>query len=96
MKVVPVAGDTVELLNGIPSLDNCTSTISNDRSDSTIIAEFNSKVQVKVMSSPIVTMSKSLLLANTREDGVGTIQNFMHSMIIIKIFIVIFVTHFEF
>ena len=77
MKVVPVTGDIVGLLSEAPSLDSCTSTISSERSDSTI-AEFNSKVQIKVISFPIVTMSE--LLANMREDRGGTIQKFMHSM----------------
>ena len=70
---MPVAGDIVELLSGSPFLDSCTSTISNETSEATI-AKLNTKVQVKVMPVPTVTMSELLLLVSVREDGVGTIQ----------------------
>lgn len=73
MKVVPVT-DMVRSLSRDPSLDSSISTISNERSEATI-AEFSTKVQVKVISSPTVTMSEMPLLVSTREDGVGTTVN---------------------
>ena len=84
MKVVPVADDIVGLLSGIPSLNSCTSTISKGRSVATI-AKFNSKVQVKVTSDPtITTLVLPLLLVKMREDGVGTMQAHLHTIIIMN------------
>ena len=75
MKVVPVTVRP-DKANGVPSLDNCASTISKAFSDP-IIAEFNTKVQVKVISDPTTTALATgfpLLLVSMRVDGVGTIQ----------------------
>ena len=85
MKVVPVTGEIVGLLSGVPSLNSCTFTISNERSDATI-AEFNTKVQIKVISDPSITMlALPLLLVKMREDGVGTMQAYLHTIIIMNI-----------
>ena len=70
MKVVLVIVRPVKV-SGIPSLDSCASTISKERSDTTI-AEFNIIVHVKVMPDPTVTISEVPLLVSVREDGGGT------------------------
>ena len=71
MKVVPVTVGPVRV-SGVPSLESCASTISNEISDATI-AKLSIKVQVKVTLVPIVTMLERLLVI-IREDGVGTVQ----------------------
>ena len=52
MKVVPVTAGP-DRASGVPSLDSFASTISNERSDSTI-AGSNSTVQMRVTSDPSV------------------------------------------
>ena len=95
MRVVPVIGDIDGLLSGVPSLNSCTSTISNERSDANI-AEFNSKAQVKVTSNPTITML-ALSLLKMREDGVGTMQAYLHTIIIMSNNQSLIInTHFEF
>ena len=95
MRVVPVIGDVDRSLSGVPSLNSCTSTISNERSDANI-AEFNSKAQVKVTSNPTIKMlALPLLLVKMREDGVGTMQAHLHTIIIMSNNQIIN-THFEF
>ena len=54
MKVVPVTVGPVRV-SGVPSLESCASTISNEISDAAI-AELSIKVQVKVTLVPTVTM----------------------------------------
>ena len=76
MKVVPVI-DRLAIANDIPFLESCASTISKAFSDP-IIAEFNTRVQVRVRSDPLTTVISSglpLLIISMREDGVGTIYN---------------------
>ena len=75
MKVVP-AIDRLAIANDVPFLESCASTISKAFSDP-IIAEFNTRVQVRVMSDPTTTVTSSglpLLLVSMREDGVGTMK----------------------
>ena len=71
MNIVPVTVRSVRV-SGVPSLDSCTSIISSERSDSTI-AEFNSTVQKKVMSDPIMNFGS--LVFSVIEAGVGTTKN---------------------
>ena len=79
MKVVPDAVDPVRV-SGVPSLESCADTINNKISEATI-AEFNSKVQVKVTSEPRTEREVGLelrsLLTSVMEDGPGTICKFI-------------------
>ena len=74
MKVVSLIVDPVRV-SGVPSLDSCVSTINKKISEATI-AEFNSKVQVKVTSEPRIGRELGLelrsLLTSVMEDGLGT------------------------
>ena len=95
MKVVPVI-DRLAIANDVPSLESCASTISKAFSDP-IIAEFNTRVQVRVISDPTTPVTSSglpLLLISMREDGVGTMKyirvHYMHAVTIKR-----FQTHFE-
>ena len=75
MKVVPFTVRP-DKANGVPSLDSCASTISKAFSDPKI-AEFNTKVQVRVVSDPTTTtLATGLpsLPVSVRVDGVGAIQ----------------------
>ena len=58
-------------VSGVPSLDSCASTISKKISEATI-AEFNSKVQVKVTLEPRSKRELWSLIIKVMEDGVGT------------------------
>ena len=72
MKVVSVTVRLVKV-SRVSSLDSCASTISNERSGTTI-AESNTKVKVKVVSDPTITISVVPLLVIIRDDGGGTTQ----------------------
>ena len=72
MKVVLLTVGPVRA-RGVPSLDSCASTISNETSDSTI-AELSIKVQVKATPVPTITMSELPLLVKISEEGGGTMQ----------------------
>ena len=78
--------------SGVPSLSSCASTINKKISEGTR-AEFNSKVQIKVISEPRVRRRLVLELCspliNVIEDGVGTLQSFSDIIIIIIITLVI-------
>ena len=71
VKVVPVTV-TRGKANEVPSLDSCTSTINKAFSDP-VIAEFNTKMQMKVTSDSTTACAAALLVVSVREDGVGTI-----------------------
>ena len=59
-------------VSGVPSLDSCASTISKKISEAKM-AEFNSKVHVKVMSEPRIGRELELWpLLSVIEDGMGT------------------------
>ena len=64
-------------VSGVPSLNSCASTVSNETSDATI-AELSIKVQVKVTPVPTITMSELLLLVSMSEEGGGTTYNNYH------------------
>ena len=61
-------------VNGVPSLDSCTSTINEKISEATI-AEFNSNVHIRVKSEPRIRRELELrpILVSVMEDGVGTL-----------------------
>ena len=72
-----VVSDTVGPVraSGVPSLSSYVSTINKKISEGTR-AEFNSKVQIKVLSEPRVRRLALELcspLINVMEDGVGTL-----------------------
>ena len=76
VKVVPLTVGLVRV-SGVPSLNSCASTVSNETSDATI-AELSIKVQVKVIPVPTITMSELLLLVSISEEGGGTTYNIMN------------------
>ena len=69
LKVVPVTIGPARV-SGVPSLDSCASTISNESSESNI-AESNSTVQVTVIEDPLETMLS--LLVTATDCGSGTV-----------------------
>ena len=69
LRVVPVSVGSVRV-SGVPSLDNCASTISNESSDS-ITAGPNSTVQITVIEDPMLT--KLSLLVTVTDWGSGTV-----------------------
>ena len=70
MKVVPVTVGPVRT-SGVPSLDSCASTISNERSECNTAGP-NSIVQVRVTSDPSGRIGPTGSLAKLMESGVGT------------------------
>ena len=72
MKVVPVTVGPVRF-SGVPSLNSCASTNSNESSDS-ITAGPNSAVQVTEMWDPIERIVPLGSFVIVTEDGVGTIK----------------------
>jgi hypothetical protein len=75
VKVVSLIEGPVRV-SGVPYLNSSVSTINTKISEATI-AEFNSKVQVKVTSEPRIGREFCLklwsLLTSVMEDGVGTL-----------------------
>ena len=77
MKVVPVTVRPV-IVSGVPSLDSCASTVSNERSDSTI-AGSNSTVQMRVTSDPSGWIGLTGSLEILTESGVDTLRGLKRS-----------------
>ena len=77
MKVVPLILDLVRILSGVPSLDNCASTVSNESSDSKITGLI-STVQMRVMFDPTGQILLTIgLVVIVIDDGGGTVKKLM-------------------
>ena len=85
MKVVPVSVRPGNV-NGVRSLNSYAATISKAFPDP-IIMEFNTKLQVKVMSDP--TTTASLLAVSVREDEVGTTNIQAYNIMSLTILIIL-------
>ena len=83
-------------VSGVPSLESCVSTISNKISEATI-AEFNSKVQVKVTSEPRTGRELGLelwsLLTSVMDDGLGTLLKLSNDIISIDNNMILYMHH---
>lgn len=75
MKVVPLIFNPVGIPSGVPSLDNCASTVSNESSDFKMTGLI-STVQMRVIFDPTGQILLAIgLVVIVIDDGGGTIKS---------------------